>query len=158
MPLLRYALPSRLPGAWAALTALAMLLPGATALSGQQPARDLDRFVERIAAAWGRGNVGPIVAHASPEGLTLELGDAAVGPLTSRQAAAELRRLFERHETVQVRVGTTRVVGGSPPRAFGELTWRFRVEGTTIPETRTVFFALVEEDGAWRLTQIRVLR
>lgn len=137
---------------------LALLLASGTGLEGQARDEELGRFVELVGGAWAKGDAGPIVAHASLQGVMLELDEDAVGPLTSRQAAAELRRLFERRSTVALRVGMARVIGGQPARAFGEITWSFRVEGTTIPETRTVFLALVEEEGAWRLTQIRVLR
>ena len=65
--------------------------------------------------------------------------------------------LFEDQQTVSVKPGVARVSGGRPQRAFGELEWITRPRGTTIPERRTVFVALVREEQGWRVTEIRVM-
>ncbi|HUH13997.1 MAG TPA: hypothetical protein VMK65_12860 [Longimicrobiales bacterium] len=119
---------------------------------------ELERVLERVGSAWARGDVSALVAHACAEGVSLELNGGATGPLSNRKAAAALRRLFDDAETEGVRAGMAHIVGGSPARAFGEIAWVFRVDGTSQPERRRVFVALVQEDGAWRVTQIRLLR
>ncbi|MBI4544163.1 MAG: hypothetical protein HY703_03080 [Gemmatimonadetes bacterium] len=138
----------------AASLSLAFLLAATGAASGQAP--DLEPVLARLAASWSRGDAAAIAALASRDGVSLEIERKAVGPLSPRQAAAMLRRLFEERVTVQLSVGMVDVVGGAPRRAFGELTWMARVRGTSIPERATVFLALVQEDG-WRLTHIRLL-
>ena len=139
------------------LLALALVL-GAGGSAQAQGAAELERVLERLGAAWARGDAGALVDHASAEGMSLELNGGATGPLARRQAAAALRRLFDGGDTEGVRAGMAHVVGGTPARAFGEMAWVFRPDGTSEPERRRVFVALVEEDGAWRVTQIRLLR
>ena len=52
----------------------------------------------------------------------------------------------------------SREIGGSPTRAFGEITWTAKARGTTIPERATVFVAFVRDEDGWRITEIRLLR
>lgn len=134
------------------------LLVGAGEPVQAQGAAELERVLERLGTAWARGDADALVAQASAEGMSLELEGGATGPLARRQAAAALRRLFDGGDTEGVRAGMAHVVGGTPARAFGEIAWVFRPDGTSQPERRRVFVALVEEDGAWRVTQIRLLR
>ena len=132
-----------------------MLLAAAAA-----PARgqELSDVVERVARSWSRGDASAVVAHAARGGLSLDLEGQRVGPVAARQAAAVLRGLFDRSETVRADAGRTRVVGGSPEKAFGEIAWTSRARGTTIPERATVVLAFVREDGQWRVTEIRLMR
>lgn len=121
-------------------------------------AQDLDQTLDRVAAAWQRSDAAGVTSLAARAGLSLDLDGTTVGPLGPRQAAAGLRRVFDDRESVSVRTGMTRTVGGDPERAFGELVWDTRARGTTIPEREKVFVALVRENGTWRITEIRLLR
>ncbi len=134
------------------ITMLALLTPAAPAR-----AQGLEETMARVASMWERGDVRGLTGQAAASGFALELDARASGPVGSRQAAAALRRLFEDRETVSVRPGVAKVVGGEPTRAFGELQWITRPRGTTIPERRTVFVALVREGQGWRVTEIRVM-
>jgi hypothetical protein len=131
---------------------LALLLP-ATPVRAQ----GLEETMRRVASMWAGGDVRGITGQAATSGFALELDARASGPVGSRQAAAALRSLFEDRETVSVRPGVVRVVGGEPSRAFGEMQWITRTRGTTIPERRTVFVAFVQEGRGWRVTEIRVM-
>jgi hypothetical protein len=141
-----------------------LLLPvllGAAILAmapGAAEAQNLDQTLERIAAAWHRADAGTIAGHAARGGISLNLDGQAVGPLPPRQAGAGIRRVFEDRESLGVRSTMSRTVGGSPPRAFGEINWTTRARGTTIPERATIFVALVLEDERWRITEIRLIR
>jgi len=121
-------------------------------------AQDLSAVVDRVADAWGRGDASGIVAHAARGGISLDVDGERAGPLAARQAAAVLRRLFDRSETVSASAGKARVVGGSPEKGLGEIAWVMRARGTTIPERATVVIALVREDDRWRVTEIRVMK
>lgn len=136
------------------LATLVALLLLAAPTHAQQ---DLDAAMQRVAKMWERGDVRGLTASAAASGFALEFDAGRSRPVTSRQAAAALRRLFEDQETVSVKPGVTRMVGGRPQRAFGELEWITRPRGTTIPERRTVFVAFVREDQGWRVTEIRVM-
>jgi hypothetical protein len=130
----------------------------AVALATSAKAQELPSVVDRVAAAWGRGDANGIVAFAARSGVSLDVDGDPVGPLGTRQAAAVLRRLFDNHETVNATTGRAKVVGGSPEKGFGEISWTARVRGTSIPERSSVFIALVREDDRWRITEIRVMR
>jgi len=138
--------------------ALAVLLLLASA--GSAFAQELEQVLDRFAAAWHRGDAVAIVGLVSRSGVSIDLGGAGgqVGPLGVRQAAAVLRRIFDQRETTVVRAGVAQVVGGSPPRAFGEVVWSARSRGTTENEKATIFLALVRESDGWKINQIRLLR
>jgi hypothetical protein len=118
---------------------------------------DLERVVERLAAAWSRGDADAVAALAARSGLSVDIDGGALGPLPTRQVSAILRRLFDSRDSGTLRKGMTRVVGGTPPRAFGELTWMSRARGTTQSVRTVVFVALVLEADGWRVTQIRLM-
>lgn len=121
-------------------------------------AQDLSAVVERMAHSWGRGDASGIVAHGARAGISLDVDGERAGPLAARQAAAVLRRLFDRSETVSATASKARVVGGSPEKGLGEVAWVMRARGTTIPERATVVIAFVREDDRWRVTEIRLMR
>jgi hypothetical protein len=121
-------------------------------------AQSLEQSLERIAAAWHRSDAGAIAGYAARTGVTLNFDGQAVGPLGPRQAAAGIRRAFEDRESIGVRTNMSRTVGGTPTRAFGEISWTTRARGTTIPERATIFVAFVLEDERWRITEIRLMR
>jgi hypothetical protein len=133
-----------------------LLLSFAAVASGQEV--ELDRVLDRLATSWARGDAHTLAAFIANSGISLDIDGEPIGPLTSRQAAAVLRNLFVGRTTDSLRPGLARVVGGQPLRAFGELSWIVRTQGTTIPIRTTVFLALVWEGNAWRITQIRLLR
>jgi hypothetical protein len=127
-------------------------------LAGGVRAQQLERVLDHFAAAWARGDAAGIAALVSRAGVSIDPGNGSVGPLGARQAAAMLRRIFDDRETTVVRAGTAQIVGGAPPRAFGEIAWAARSRGTTESENATVFLALIRERDGWRITQIRLLR
>lgn len=120
-------------------------------------AQRLDDIVEIIAFAWSHADARTVVAMGAREGIQFETQDGRMGPLGSRQAHAVLRRLFNDLETVSTRPGMVQMVGGTPRRAFGEITWIVRAPDTTQSERHTVLFELVFEGDRWRITQIRML-
>lgn len=138
----------------ALVLALGLLLAGA----GGARAQDLEQVLDRFASAWARGDAAAIAGLVSRTGVNIDVGGGAVGPLLERQATAVLRRAFDDRETTVVRAGLAQVVGGSPPRAFGEIVWMARSRGTTESEHATIFLALVREREGWRINQIRLLR
>ncbi len=134
------------------MAAVAVFLAASSA-----PAQEIRSVVDDVARSWGR-DAGSIAAAAARSGVALEIEGDRHGPLNARQVSAALRRLFEERETVQVRAGLTKLVEGSPERAFSEVHWTTRMRGTTQPQRTTVFFAFALEDERWKITEIRVLR
>ena len=135
----------------APLLALYALLLAAP-VHAQNPAQTL----ERIAAAWHKGDANAITALAARAGISVDVDGRAVGPLGARQAAAVLRRVFDDRESVSARTSMSRATGND--RAFGEVSWSMKARGTTIPEQATIFVALIREDGQWRVSEIRLLQ
>jgi hypothetical protein len=135
---------------------IGFLLSIAAVASGQEA--ELDRVLDRLASSWARGDAHTLAALGARTGVSLDFDGEPIGPLTPRQAAAVLRSLFVGRTTDSLSPGLARVVGGQPLRAFGELSWTVRAQGTTIPERTTIFLALVWEGESWRITQIRLLR
>jgi hypothetical protein len=120
----------------------------ALALRGQAPAQELEPVLERIV----------IASLATRQGMSLELDRKEMQALAARQAAALLRRLFDEYETMQVRLMTSKSLGGEPKRASGEISWLVRSRGTTITDKTNIFVAFVLENEQWRITEIRFVR
>ena len=137
---------------------LALVLLALAIAPAAARAQDLERTLERFAAAWARGDVDNIVAMAVDDGVMVETGDDPMGPLGRRQAAALLKRVFEDRATVSFRTDILRQVASRPASAFSEVVWISRAEGTRIPESRRVFLAFVNDGAGWRISQIRILR
>lgn len=120
-------------------------------------AQRLDDIVLHIADAWAHRDAKALVALAVREGVSIESRESRTGPLGARQAAAVLRRMFDQRETISIRPRLAQIVGGSPPRAFSEITWITRAPDTTEPERSIIFLELVLMDERWQITQIRLL-
>jgi hypothetical protein len=127
-------------------------------LAAPAGAQQLSQFNQRLTLAWARNDAGSIANFTAERGVSIDLGGKPLGPLASRQVSALLRKVFDDGgETVSVTLTNTRQLPGNPQRAYVELIWVRRPRGTTIPERVTVFVALVLQDSAWRITDIRLL-
>jgi hypothetical protein len=117
----------------------------------------LDSFVERIARLWAEADVGSLVDLVS-ENQPLLL-DAGTGTQSAndRHAAAALRALFAENETIEVRTVRVTMASTSPLRGFGEIAWTFRARGAPGDQSRSVYVAALQEDGTWRITELRLM-
>lgn len=135
---------------------LALLLAGLflpRAAAGQ----DLAEFTKQLTVAWARGDAGGIASLIADRGVSMMVEGEPGGPLATRQTKAALRRVFSDLETVTVTLASKKLLSGDPPRAYLELLWTRRARGTTIPDRATVFVAVEEGNGGWRITEIRLL-
>lgn len=151
----------RLSSSAGAVLLLPMLLGGAVALEARPAAAqqdDLAHVFKVVSTAWARGNASAVAHMSSSDGVSVDISGGPVGPIGERQVAALLRRLFDDVETVGVHEGMLERVGGTPPRAFGSITWMSRTRGTRVPVRTTVYFALALSGDGWRLTDIRLMR
>lgn len=138
-----------------ALTLTVALLAAATGVRGQ----DIRPVAQGLANAWERADVSTLGNKAARAGLSLDVGGERVGPVSSRQVAALLKRVvFDDRETISVSVGSAREMHGENKRAFVELTWVTRARGTSIPDSTTVLFSLELDKEQWRITEIRLMR
>lgn len=145
----------------AALVTLGVLAAGLgahPAAARAQDPDDLAGLLDTLAVLWTRGDAAALAAHGAADGLDLEIAGASMGPLEGRRAAAALRQLFGRQETVAVEAGSAAKVVGAEDRAFGEFIWVIRMPGAALTETNKIFIALVRESRQWRVSQIRILR
>ena len=139
-----------------AVCALAAPMPAPAAAQDDDPR--LSRLFRAMADDWAAGDAGAIARASAPGGVSIDLSSGPMGPIQERQLAAVLRRMFDSVETVRVSANLLEVVGGSPRRAFGSITWSSRVRGTQVPVRATVYFAMAMAGDEWRLTEIRVMR
>lgn len=136
---------------------LALALTLLAAATGAR-AQDIRPFAEGLAHAWERGDVNALGNRSAKAGLSLDVGGERVGPVSSRQVGALLKRVFDDRETISVRVGSAREMHGENKRAFVELNWVTRSRGTSIPDSTTVLFSLELDQEQWRITEIRLMR
>lgn len=121
-------------------------------------AQRLDDIVLYVADSFARADAKSVVALMKKDGVSIEANNGrGSAPLGARQAAAVLRRMFDDRVTVSAKPGMMQVVGGSPRRAFAEITWVTRAPDTTQPERSTVYLELVLSDERWQITTIRLL-
>lgn len=126
-------------------------------MASQAHAQRLDDIVDIVRFAWSNSDAKAVAAMGASDGISIETKAGRMGPLRTRQANAVLRRVFEERETVSMRPGKTQIVGGTPRRAFSEITWVTRAPDTTESERITILLELVQEGERWRITQIRML-
>lgn len=141
----------------AAVVLAAGLLAVAGPAAGQQD-DDLDGLLDSLAVLWSTGDAAALASHGARAGLDLEVHGELMGSLHGRRAAAALRQLLGATETVDVRTGAAAKVVGAEDRAFGEFIWVVRTPGAEVTEDRRIFMALVREEQAWRISEIRILR
>ena len=141
-----------------ATVALAAALALTAGPAGAQQADDVAGLLDSLAVLWSSGDAVALADHGARAGLDLEIHGELMGSLHGRRAAAALRHLLGSQETVEVRTGAAARVVGAEDRAFGELIWLVRTPGVESTEARKVFVALVREDRAWRISEIRILR
>jgi hypothetical protein len=119
--------------------------------------RSLQQFIQQAGQLWGDGDVAGLTNLVHGRGpLLLDTG-AGTETVSKRNAGAALRALFNERETRSLRPVRVTLAGGTPPRGFGELSWTFRQRGAPAAQTRTVYVGASLEDGAWRLTELRVM-
>lgn len=132
-------------------------LPG-SAIAQSSSHDNLNIVFRSISSAWARDNADGLARFLAPAGVSIDVSDGPMGPLSERQSVALLRQMFDQGETLSVHAGMLEVVGGSPPRAFGAITWVTLPVGTRLPVRRTVYFGLEFMRGGWRISEIRLIR
>jgi len=136
---------------------VALSLAAAVPAAAQQN-DDLGVLLDSLAVLWTHGDASALAAYGAATGLDLEIEGQLMGTLQGRRATAALRQLLGSHETVSVRTGASSKVVGAEDRAFGEFIWVVRLPGADITEDHRIFIALVREQQAWRISEIRILR
>ena len=101
--------------------------------------------MSRFSGAWRQNDDKGIAAMIAREGATIETGEARLGPLGARQAAAVLRSLFEGRDTRSVQTRQMQDVGGTPQKAYAEVIWTTLAPETTQPLRVIVFVEWVLE-------------
>lgn len=128
-----------------------------TAPAAGQQHRDLDGLLGELVGHWASGDARSLVKLSAARGLELEVQGHSLGPLTGRRAAAAMRHLFSAQRTLAIRSTRPSLVAGANNRAFVELTWVVRPDGTPANERHTVFVGFVREGANWKVSQIRIL-
>jgi hypothetical protein len=136
---------------------LGLLLLGGLARPASAQDRPIEEFIQRVGQLWSAGDAAGLVALTPSRGpIILDTG-GGIESVNSRHAGAALRALFGDHTTVMARPVRVTLAGGSPPRGFGELTWRFRARNAPSVQTRSIYVGALWEDGGWRITELRMM-
>jgi hypothetical protein len=125
--------------------------------SADATASEIEEMARRFAVALGQGNAEQLTRYLSEGGIRLRLQGLDRSALSVRQANAALREFLRGYEAGQVQMVRAAPVAGSPGRGFAELRWQTRVSGTSHPAVHSVFLGLVQEEGAWRVDELRLL-
>ncbi len=119
--------------------------------------QDLEQAATRFADQWAAGDVSTLQSRFSLNGLRLQWEARPLGALAPPRAGASIREYLGNREATSARVSRFSEVGGEPPRGFAEIRWESRIRGMSEVVVRTVFVGFVYEDGAWRVSELRVL-
>ncbi len=122
------------------------------------PAMNLGEAVEEVARAWGQGSVDSLTQLFSSAGVVLHLHRETNTPLPPRQARAALRDFLRGYETAEIRVIRVSEAGGEPAKGYGELHWAAVPAGTSQPVELAIFVGFLQEEGRWRVSEVRLLR
>ena len=137
------------------------LLLGLFLLLGSSPdacrGQSLADAASAFAGLWGGGGVSGLEGSMSRSGVRLQWEGRQVGSLDPQHAVASIREYMGSREAAGTRVTRVEAVGGEPPKGYAEIRWESRIQGTSDVVARTVFVAFVSENGAWRVTELRVL-
>ncbi len=122
----------------------------------RQPA--LDGVAADLTRLWGQGSADLIGESLVATGIRLRLGHEDHQALSRRQAVASLKSYLGAHRTGTISLEQAAEVGGAPPRGYAEIRWEAMAEGVSQAFRSTVYVGFVQEDEAWRVFEIRVLR
>jgi hypothetical protein len=127
-------------------------------LQAQTAPMRMEDFVTRVARYWAGSDVGSIVDLLPSDGtLLLDTGEGTESA-NSRHAAAALRALFSEYQSVAARPVRITVTSVSPQAGFSELAWTYRSRGAPGEQLRSVYLAVAAEAGAWKVTELRLMR
>lgn len=138
-----------------------LLATGSLRAQAPQGADDADAGLrsaaERVAGLWTSGGLAGLDDLLLDRGIRFHTGGGGRETLDPRMAMAALEDLLDRRRTTSARV--VRVTGseGSPARGSAEILWEAVAPGTSEVLRYTLFVGLVQQDGRWRVYELRVL-
>lgn len=110
-----------------------------------------------FARAWVEGDFSSLEPKLAHEGIRLHLPGELYPVLDPGRAVRALRNLIGRYGRGELLLRRISLSPGEGPEGFADLEWRTRVAGTGEIVSFTVFLAYVQREGAWSVTEIRVL-
>ena len=110
-----------------------------------------------FARAWVDGDFSSLESRLAHEGIRLQLPGERYPVLDPGRAVRALRDLIGRYGRGEFLLRRISLSPGEGPEGFADLEWRTRVAGTGEIVSFTVFLAYVQREGAWSVTEIRVL-
>ena len=143
-----------------ATVALGLVGLGTASAAGvsAQGQETLANAVTRFAQAWVGGDLDTVASLVASEGVHITLDGRDYHVLGRRQAIATLKSFLESRTGVGFDVRRVSELGGTPARGFSDVTWEVVDDESGERLRRTLFLAFVQESGAWRVEDLRVLR
>lgn len=131
--------------------------PGGAAAQATASEQPIEAFIQHVTRLWVAGDVAAIVELLPGSNRVLLDTGSGTESANDRHAAAALRALFASSETTGARPVRATLASASPSRGFGEVLWTFRSRGSPAEQSRSIYVAALFEEGAWRISELRVM-
>ena len=111
----------------------------------------------RFAGAWVNGDTRTLGAMLAPDGIRLHLQGDRHPSVDPGRAVGALKAFLGKYAGGEAELMRVSHISGAVPTGFVDLQWRTQVAGTGEVVIFTLFVAFANTDGAWTVTEIRVL-
>ncbi|MGW8267701.1 MAG: hypothetical protein ACWGSQ_15155 [Longimicrobiales bacterium] len=159
---------------WSGILAVSLLLPGSELRAGVPAPHPvgsgpvpsvfpggqqelLEGEALRFAGAWVDGDTRTLEAMLDPDGIRLHIQGDLYPSVDLHRAAGALKAFLEKFDGGEAELMRVSHTPGAVPTGFADLQWRTQVAGTGEVVIFTLFVAFAANDGAWTVTEIRVL-
>jgi len=126
-------------------------------LDPRGPQEVLEEEALRFAGAWVDGDTRTLEAMLAPGGIRLHIEGDLFPSVDLHRAVGALKAFLEKFDGGEAELMRVSYTPGVVPAGFADLQWRTQVAGTGEAVTFTLFVAFATNDGAWTVTEIRVL-
>jgi hypothetical protein len=124
----------------------------------EMPSTPLEAAAVGFAHAFATGSEEALGKLLSTGDIHLQIGGSGRAGLSSRQAVASLMEFLRPYDRSRTLVSRAAPLDGSPDRGFAEVVWTAHSVGTSDEVTQTLFLGLREDQGEWRIDEVRILR
>lgn len=110
-----------------------------------------------FARAWVDGDSRGLESLFEPDGIRLHLQGELYPTVDPNRAVGAIRAFLDKYAGGEAELMRTSRSSGGEPRGFADFQWRTQVAGSGEVVIFTLFVAFSMDDGAWTVTEIRVL-
>jgi len=111
----------------------------------------------RFARAWVDRDFRGLESQLQPGGIRLHIQGESFPSVDLERAVGAIRGFLGRYTGGEAELMRVSESPGAVPMGFADFQWRTQVAGSGEAVIFTLFVAIAMEDGAWTVTEIRVL-